>query len=175
MRAWWEKQSKAGHATMLCALGIGLYVWLGFFLIVDINGIEGRGLPKDNPAYALSKLIVSFFAVYPIWFAIPVLSYMRKKVWVLLMVVGLLVGAFWFTSRELGHSLTLSEAYAGIAYLLSISWEGVYLTALILVLLGFILGLLFLPNKYRLSLFVTGIAVPIAGFILLVSMSFPHP
>lgn len=66
-----------------------------------------------------------------------------------------------------------ADVYSGLNYLIG-DLGGIDLIVLTVVLLpflvlpGFILGLLFLPIRHRPRLLIAGVAIPVAGFVLLV-------
>lgn len=174
MRSWWENRSKSNQIIILFSAGIFLYFAIVFLGIFPLVGPEGRGLPKEHDAYGFSKYYVSFFSPYPIWLGILIASYYKKNAIVFSLFIGLFIFAYWYVYTELGHALTFSEFYAGIRYSLS-GWGGGLVILPALWLLGFNLGLLLLPDRFRFNLFVLAIIIPIISVALLVLLSSFYP
>ena len=148
-----------GDSTLLSCFLIGALLFLS---------PEGGSVSRQSGVFRLATLYSGFFGVYtiPLWFALPSVCYMRKKGLAFSIFVTLFGVAYWYIFNELGRVLTLSEISET---LISISYSHSFILMFpVVLLLGFNLGLLFLPERFRFQIFITFLFFPIAALLMYV-------
>ena len=201
MRKWWDENPDKLNAILFCLVGLLLIaiLWVMFLASVPWHGYHERDFSKEGVNSVLFAFIfISFealkmlppqlvnstigilpttiqigFAVLP-WVFVITFSFFKKRILVITALLIFLGLSIRRTSLEFSYTFALSELYTS-AYFLVSNRVGVYEVLIVFVLFGLILGLLFLPVKYRFDLFVTCIAIPVAGFIFLLALSFLFP